>query len=112
VISLIDGRRKEALFLKNYRAELIRHVGGRPNAVELALIERASRLALYLEAMDLRLATGEPFTEMEHRTYLAWSNTLARVLTRIGVKASSEAAPSLAEVMADLDRERAGEAGK
>lgn len=84
--SLLDGRSREAQFIKARRAELVSHVGGNPNAVQRALIERAVRLSLQLELMDDRLTHGEIFTTHDHNHYLAWSNALVRTLARLGVQ--------------------------
>jgi hypothetical protein len=48
----LDWRTREGKLLAAARAELIAHVGGHPNNVQKALIERAARLALYIELMD------------------------------------------------------------
>lgn len=48
----LDWRTREGKLLAAARAELIAHVGGHPNNVQKALIERAARLTLYIELMD------------------------------------------------------------
>jgi hypothetical protein len=51
-----DGRTREARLMRETRAELAAHVGGRPTAVQSALIERAAQLSLRIAAMDRRFA--------------------------------------------------------
>ncbi len=84
-IALIDGRSREAQYMKRARAELHAHVGGNPNAVQRSLIERAVRLMLGLELLDERLTHGQAFTAHDHNHYIAWSNALTRTLARLGL---------------------------
>ena len=48
----LDWRTREAKVLVAAREELTAYVGGSPNNVQKALIERAARLTLYIELMD------------------------------------------------------------
>jgi hypothetical protein len=68
------------------RAELTAHVGGRPNNVQKALIERAARLTLYIEMMDAEALVAGTMTERNSRQYLAWVNALRLCLRDIGVE--------------------------
>jgi hypothetical protein len=52
------------------------HVGGNPNNVQKALIERAARLTLYVELMDAQALVEGTMTERNSRQYLAWVNAL------------------------------------
>ncbi len=82
----IDGRTKEARLVRETRAELTAHVGGKPTATQRALIERCVQLTLRVAAMDRKfMATGTQ-TEHDSRTYLAWSNSLARALRDLGMR--------------------------
>jgi hypothetical protein len=47
--------------MRETRAELVAHVGGKPSAVQSALIERACQLTLRIVAMDRK------FAETAHR---------------------------------------------
>jgi hypothetical protein len=85
--SAINGSSREGRFLRAYEAELVDHCGGAPSAVQRALIVRACRLALHLELMDERaLVDGKGLTTHDHNFYIAWSNSLARTLARLGVE--------------------------
>jgi hypothetical protein len=83
ILAKVDQRTKEARLLRETRDELIAHVGGQPSATQLALIERAAWLSLGVARLDAKL-TGAEFTQRDHNTYLAWSNSLARVLSQLG----------------------------
>lgn len=110
-LALIDGRSREAQYMKARRAELVAHVGGQPSAVQRQMIERAVRLSLALELLDERLTHGEAFTTHDHNHYLAWSNALTRTLARLGLESASSRPPTLAEQLAeDTRRRRAAEA--
>jgi hypothetical protein len=63
--------------MRETRAELAAHVGGKPSAVQAAMIERACQLTLRIVAMDRKFAETGAQTDHDSRTYLAWSNSLS-----------------------------------
>ena len=99
-LAKIDGRTREGRFLRSIRAELIDHVGGCPSVTERALIERAVWLAFRVAQLDAKMARSDNFTDHDSRTYLAWSNSLARCLRELGLKPSVRPPRSLADVLA------------
>ena len=99
-LSKIDGRTREARFVKSVRAELIEHLGGLPSVTEHALVERAAWLALRVAQLNAKLAGGDAFTDHDSRTYLAWSNALGRSFRELGLKPRTEASQSLAAYIA------------
>jgi hypothetical protein len=84
--SRIDGRCREARFLRARRTELIGYLGGNVNPVQRQLIERAVRLMLHLELLDERLTRESGFNGHDHVQYLAWSNGVVRTLARLGIR--------------------------
>jgi hypothetical protein len=54
LLSDLDWRTREGKFLIAVRKQLTAHVGGAPNHIQRQLIERASRLSLYVEMLDAR----------------------------------------------------------
>ena len=68
----LDWRTREGKLLAAARAELIAQVGGHPNNVQKALIERAARLTLYIELMDRDAVEAGTMSERNSRQYLAW----------------------------------------
>jgi hypothetical protein len=94
----MDGRTWEAKLLGKVMADLTAHCGGKPSATQRALIDRAAWLTLYVAKIDRRTAEGGTMTEHDSRTYLAWSNALARTLAKIGLKGADHE-----EVMSPLD---------
>lgn len=90
-IAKIDGRRREARLMQGVVAELTAHVGGNPSATQRALIGRAAWLTLHMALMDNRaIEAPSGLSERDSRTYLAWSNTLARTLRQLGMKGEAQ----------------------
>lgn len=99
-LTVLDGRTVEARLLKAAREELIRHVGGNPSQVQLALINQAATLKLRLQMMDKAAIADPDLGERTGRQYLAWSNSYCRVLKLLGFKAAKAAAPTLQDILA------------
>lgn len=99
-LAKLDRRTREARLMAATRAALVAHVGGRPTAVQAALIEQAVQLQLRISTMDRKFAETGQQTEHDSRTYLAWANTYGRLLARLGLDATQPPAPTLAEIMA------------
>jgi uncharacterized Rossmann fold enzyme len=77
--------------------------------VQAALIERAAWLRLRLALFDEKLAAGG-FTDHDSAHYLAWANTLARTLARIGIEPAAPPAArpmTFEEVCQDIERRKA-----
>jgi hypothetical protein len=98
-LAKLDGRRKEARLLRDTRAELVEHVGGRPSAVQRRLIERAAMLALRLALMDARAPDGN-LSERDAREYLCWNNAYVRTLRELGIQPAAERPMSPADALA------------
>jgi hypothetical protein len=90
----MDWRSREGQVLIAARAELTAHVGGNPNNVQKALIERAARLTLYVELMDAEALVAGTMTERNSRQYLAWVNALRLCLHDIGLDEAKPAKTS------------------
>jgi hypothetical protein len=106
-LSMLDGRSKEAMYMRRVRSELIAHLGGNPNAVQRHLIERVVRLSMHIELMDQRLFHSTGPTQKQSNEYLAWSNALGRTLARLGIDAAEPKATSLEDVLSDDQGEAA-----
>jgi hypothetical protein len=100
-LAKVDGRTREAEVLRRTRAELTVHVGGAPNVVQKALIERAAWLSLKISLLDRKIASGKDLTQIDTNVYLAWVGSLARLLTRLGIEPKREGTkPSLESIIA------------
>ena len=105
-IVTIDGRTHIGKVAKQLRDGLVRHVGGRPSAVELAVIERAVQLKLRVAAMDLDFAATGTMSSHATKSYLAWSNSFVRALNTLGLEATPAPTESLATLLADIGARR------
>jgi hypothetical protein len=69
--------------MRDVRAELTAHVGGRPTATQAVLIEQAAQLGLRIATLDRQFAETGAMTEHDCRTYLAWANSYSRLMGRL-----------------------------
>jgi len=99
-LAKLDRRTREARLLAAFRREYTAHVGGRPSATQKTLIERASRLGLYIAVMDRQSAADGTMSEHNSRQYLAWSNALRLCLQALGFQAATAPAQSVADILA------------
>jgi hypothetical protein len=100
-LTKMDGRTREARFVRDLRASLIRHVGSSPSATQAALITMAVDTAFEIELMKRRRAERDATLSMhDHRAFLAYQNTLRRTLAQLGMKSAAEKPPTLAEILA------------
>jgi len=65
-------------------------------------------LQLRIAALDTRIINGS-FTEYDAKTYLAWSNSLTRTLTALGLTPATASAPTLNDVLAGIAARRRSE---
>jgi hypothetical protein len=110
-LGYLDGRTIEARLYKQFRDDLIAHVGGTPSIPQIAIIERCAWIRVRLALMDTKIADGD-MTEQDSHCYLAWANTLARLLARFGLVEPAGAAPvdPVAALHAHVAARAAGEA--
>jgi|GEM_PF-2552763 len=94
----LDRRTRLGRDVQQFRCELLRHIGDRPSAPQRALVELAVQLRARLVSMDQAFAERGNQSGHDTKAYLAWSNSLARALSRIGLKAPPETAPTLASL--------------
>lgn len=94
----VTTRTIEGRLIRDVRADLMKHVGGKPSATQRALIERAVMLTVQLSRMDAKALRDGAMSDCASREYLAWSNTLTRTLKALGLKGPPERQRTLAEV--------------
>lgn len=95
VLAVIDGRRAEAKLLRSVRADLAKHLGGTPSATQRMLIDQAAMLTLRLHLMDRQSLQDAEMSERNGRQYLAWANSLSRLLRQLGLEASPPPQPKM-----------------
>jgi hypothetical protein len=98
-LSKQDGRTREARLVKSLREELNAHVGGKPSVTEELLISQACDLQLRIAVMNRKFMATGVFTEHDSRTFLAWNNSLARLLRQLGLKPAKTQTLSPVEAM-------------
>lgn len=79
--------------------QLREHVGGKPSAAEELIIARIAWLQLHLAHIDERAMQDGGLSPHATREYLAWANSLARMLALLGPPASAKP-PTPAEALA------------
>ena len=100
-LGYLDGRTFEAKLYKQFRDDMIAHVGGAPSIPQTAIIERCAWIRVRLAMMDAKLATAA-FTEQDSNCYLSWANTLARLLARLGLQPAAAKPPSLDDLKREM----------
>jgi hypothetical protein len=78
----LDGRTAEAKLFEAFKADLLDHLGHEPNIVQTSIIERCCWVRIRLALLDTKMADGN-LTANDSHVYLAWANTLARLLARL-----------------------------
>ena len=93
--------------MRKVRAELTAHVGGFPDAVQRALIERCCWLSLRIALMDRKLTEGT-FTQIDSNVYLAWVGSLNRTISRLrpAHEASQTDQSAIDDILAEMRRDR------
>ncbi len=91
---------REGRLFRALRAELVQHVGGKPNAVQRALIDRIAMLQTHLARMDERMFREGKLSDHASRQYLAWANSASRMLQTLGLQPPAEREPTVAEQLA------------
>lgn len=86
VLGRLDRRTREGMYVETYKEELIKHLGGAPSVVHRRMIDLAAQLALRIGLMDDRFAATSVVTELESNLYLAWANTLSKLLASLGAE--------------------------
>lgn len=94
----VTARSREGRMIKGTRSDLIAQVGGEPSPAQRIMIERATMLTVQLARMDAKSLADSAMSEHATREYLAWSNTLTRLLGRLGLKNTPPKARTLAEI--------------
>jgi hypothetical protein len=101
VLAKLDGRTREAALMRRVREELTLHVGGHPNAIQRALIERAVILSLRVAQIDAKIIAGEELSLHASNHAIAFNNSLRRTLVELGVEPAEAPQPTLADLFPD-----------
>ena len=99
-LAKIDGRTQLAKRAKSIRESLIQHVGGKPSPTKMILIDQAVMLQMRLDMMDRKALDGIEPNDGDDRRYLAWANSLARLMRQLGQKSAAPPKITLADHLA------------
>jgi hypothetical protein len=110
VLARPDGRTKEARLLHQMRAALFQHLGGegKLSPPQRILVERAAMLQLRCAVLDAKILDAS-FSEFDAKTFLAFSNSLTRTMSALGLAPAATKPMSLAEHNAALAAREARE---
>lgn len=97
------SRTKEGELYRRVVRDLTRHVGGKPSPTEGLLIGRIAWVQVHLAHIDERAMRDGGLSPHATREYLAWANSLAALLGRLGLKAAARK-PSLSDYLAEPPR--------
>jgi hypothetical protein len=107
----LDRRTREGKFIIATEAALLDHLGG-TECVSIAqriLIERTAADLLRLELLDIK-ATADELTDHDARIAHALRNTIRLSLRDLGFERSAPRPPTLADIVAEMEAEKAGAA--
>jgi hypothetical protein len=112
----LDGRSKAMRAVSEWKAELIRDLGGDPSAQKLTLIDAATKTMLYLNHIDSYLMRAQSLVNKRKRAILpilrerqALVDSLSRLLSQIGLERAPRPVPKLSEFIAEFDAAKAKE---
>jgi hypothetical protein len=98
----------------SWKSELVRDLGGDPSAQQLTIIELATRVRLYLDAIDGWLMTQPSIINKRRRSAIPillqrmqLSDALARHLQSLGLQRRLPVQPDLQSYIAEFDRKKA-----
>lgn len=91
----LDGRTREAAFMRGFRAELVKAIGGKPTFLQTTLIDRACVLRLRIAMLDRKMVQVTDATLHDNNHYIAWVNALRRMIAEIAKQSAVGDTPNL-----------------
>jgi hypothetical protein len=87
VLARPDRRTREGRLLRQMREALFAHFGGEEklSAPQRVLVERAAMLQLRCATLDAKICDGT-FSEYDSKVFLAFSNSLTRTMSALGLE--------------------------
>jgi hypothetical protein len=95
----LDKRTREGTFAREVRTALIEHVGGKPTAPQMLLIQLATLKALRIALLSDVVAQQTDVTERNDRQLVSWMNSLRRDLETLGLARPAERIPGIRELL-------------
>jgi hypothetical protein len=97
----VDRRTREGKLLEQTRAALTAQVGGNPNFLQCAIIERAAFLSVEAAKVNARIAAGTS-TPADLRSYLALTRAIAGLIRSLGLRSTCEEPAPQRRTLAEL----------
>jgi hypothetical protein len=94
----VDGRTRHGRFIAAVRKRLSDHVGGNPSATQAVLIELAALMSLRIALLSDVVLSAAAIEERDDRQLVAWINSLARLMDKLGLKGAASRPRSLADI--------------
>ncbi len=95
----LDRRSRLGRDSDEFRQQLIMHCGGNPSATQMALIRLACQLWLRITIMDAQFVEGGQPNGCDSKHYLAWVNSLARTVAKLGMRGTPAPQTTLADLL-------------
>lgn len=95
----MKSRTREGELYRRVCRDLRKHLGGRPTATQEMLIGRIAWLQVHLSRLDQRALEAEELSEHAGKQYLAWANSLSRMLQALGLEAASPKSMTSADAL-------------
>jgi chorismate mutase len=110
----VDGRTRAMRAVSAWKADLVRDLGGDPSAQQLTLIDVATKTMLFLNHIDSWLMQQESLVNKRKRAILpilrermALADSLARLMSQLGLQRVPKPVQPLHEFIRDIEREEA-----
>lgn len=94
------GNTREGELYRRICRQLREHLGGKPSHAQELLIGRIAWMQVHLAHIDTRAMQDGGLSPHAVREYLAWSNSLAKMLARLGMAGVAAKPPTLADYLA------------
>jgi hypothetical protein len=115
-MAAVDGRTTAMRAVAAWKADLVRDLGGDPSAQKLTLIDSATKTMLYLNHVDSYLMQAPSLVNKRKRALLpilrerqALVDSLARLLSQIGLERQAKPIKPLDQYLAEKDAAKAKE---
>lgn len=96
------GNTREGELYRRICRQLREHVGGKPSHAQELLIARIAWLQVHMAHIDERALKDGGLSPHGTREYLAWSNSMAKMLARLGFQPTVAKPKTVTEILAEL----------
>jgi hypothetical protein len=98
----MKSRTREGELYRRVCRDLRKHLAGRPSPAQEMLIGRIAWLQVHLSRLDMKALETEEMSEHAGKQYLAWANSLSKMLRALGLAAAPAPPKSVDEMLVEL----------